>query len=330
MNRKALKRIRNIIMGCVLIVFVISACVRGEREDEIRIGYFNNLTHAQALYMKSRGLLEDYVGNEVRVSWSCFNAGPAEIESLFAGQIDIGYIGPVPAITANVQTEGDVVILSGATMAGAELVTGKNTGIENIMDLDGKIVAIPQLGNTQHLCLLKLLSDHGLQTVEKGGTVTVTAVENGDVQSMLEQGNIDAALVPEPWGTTLLAKGAKLVLDYDQIYKEGNYPAAVVVVRKDYLMANPELVELFLQAHEDVTQIIRENPKDASIVINEEMHDATGKNISEDILTEAFRKIRFATDVDQEIFDEFWGICKEEGVINAKYEILLEDLLGEN
>ena len=54
------------------------------------------------------------------------------------------------------------------------------------------------------MCLLKLLSDNGLKTVEEGGTVTVTAVENADVQNMMDQGNIDAALVPEPWGSTLV------------------------------------------------------------------------------------------------------------------------------
>ena len=101
-------------------------------------------------------------------------------------------------------------------MAGAELVTSKDSGIRSVRDLDGKTVAIPSIGNTQHLCLLKLLSDHDLKTVENGGTVTVTAVENADVQNMMELRNIDAALVPEPWGTTLEAAGAEIVLDYDE------------------------------------------------------------------------------------------------------------------
>ena len=39
-------------------------------------------------------------------------------------------------------------------MAGAELVTSKDSGIRSVRDLDGKTVAIPSIGNTQHLPLL--------------------------------------------------------------------------------------------------------------------------------------------------------------------------------
>lgn len=97
------------------------------------------------------------------------------------------------------------------------------------------------------MCLLKLLSDNGLKTVEEGGTVTVTAVENADIQNMMDQGNIDAALVPEPWGSTLVKNGAEIVLDYNGVYMEGNYPVAVVVVRNEFLKEHPDLVKEFLK-----------------------------------------------------------------------------------
>ena len=51
---------------------------------------------------------------------------------------------------------------------------------------------------------------------------------------MMDQGNVDAALVPEPWGSTLVKNGAEIVLDYNEVYMEGNYPVAVVVVRNEF------------------------------------------------------------------------------------------------
>ena len=147
------------------------------KTTEINVGYFNNVTHAQALYMKAQGTLDKAFDGKAAVKWTSFNAGPSEVEALFSGNIDIGYIGPVPAISANVKSKGDVSLISGASQAGAELVKAPGSDIKSAKDLDGKTVAIPQIGNTQHLCLLKLLSDNGLKTVEEGGTVTVTAVE---------------------------------------------------------------------------------------------------------------------------------------------------------
>ena len=68
-------------------------------------------------------------------------------------------------------------------------------------------MAIPQIGNTQHLCLLKLLSDNGLEPVTSGGNVEISAVANADVANTMERGDIDAALVLEPWGQHFSDRG---------------------------------------------------------------------------------------------------------------------------
>ena len=77
--------------------------------------------------------------------------------------------------------------------------------------------------------------------------VTISAVANADVANVMARGDVDAALVPEPWGATLLQQGAKMVLDYDEIYLKGQYDVAVVVVRKEFMENNPDMVEKFLR-----------------------------------------------------------------------------------
>ena len=249
-----------------------------DKTTEINVGYFNNVTHAQALYMKAQGTLDKAFDGKAKVKWTSFNAGPSEVEALFSGDIDIGYIGPVPAISANVKSKGDVSIISGASQAGAELVKAPGSKIESAKDLDGKTVAIPQIGNTQHLCLLKLLSDNGLKTVEEGGTVTVTAVENADIQNMMDQGNVDAALVPEPWGSTLVKNGAEIVLDYNEVYMEGNYPVAVVVVRNDYLKEHEADVDAFMDAYQASVEFVNSDPDQAAKIIG--AHDIIAEEVA--------------------------------------------------
>lgn len=63
----------------------------------MKIGYFPNLTHATALVGVQEGLLQKELGGTT-IKASTFNAGPSEIEALNAGSIDIGWIGPSPAI----------------------------------------------------------------------------------------------------------------------------------------------------------------------------------------------------------------------------------------
>lgn len=299
----------------VLIVAGMSGCGKEEKTTQMNIGYFNNVTHPQALLMKSEGTLQKAVGDDIKVNWTAFNAGPAEVEALFAGDIDIGYIGPVPAISANVKSQGDVVVLSGATKGGAVLVTRQDSDINNVKDLSNKTVAIPQIGNTQHLCLLELLNENGLKPVTAGGDVTVSAVANADVANMMERGDIDAALVPEPWGATLQEQGAKLLLDYNQIYMNGTYDVAVVVVRKEFMEANPELVNQFLEQHEAATKKIADEKDTALKTINTELKNATGKSLSDSIITQAFERIQVSTELNKESIMGFAAISQEESFI---------------
>ncbi len=321
MNRKKLS------LSISLTAFAIGLLsgTAAAKDTEVNIGYFNNVTHAQALYMKAQGMLEEALPDDVTVSWTAFNAGPAEVEALFAEDIDIGYIGPVPAITANVRSEGDVTVLCGAAQAGAILVRSADAEIASVADLDGKTVAIPQLGNTQHLCLLKLLSDNGLAPTDQGGTVTVAAVENADVLNMMDQGNIDAALVPEPWGATLLDGGAEIVLDYDEVYMDGDYPVTVVVVRNEFLEEHPDIVDTFFEKHTETTALLLENTEEAAGVVNEEINEATGKSLEPSILTDAFGRIIFSDEVSEEAMQDFADISLEQGFILESYENLFTE-----
>lgn len=304
-----------LVLTMALTAVCATGCGSNNSANEVHIGYFNNVTHPQALLMKADGSLQKALGDDVTLKWTAFNAGPAEQEALFAGDIDIGYIGPVPAITANSKSNGDVVVISSSTKGGAILVKRKGADINSVKDLAGKNVAIPQIGNTQHLCLLNLLAENNLKPVTEGGNVTVSAVANADVANTMERGDIDAALVPEPWGATLLEKGAEMVLDYEDVYLDGKYDVAVVVVRKDFLEANPDLVEKFLEAHQTATDTIN-NDTDASLkTINTELKEATGKALGENIIKDAFSRIVVSNDVNKDSMTDFARISKEQGFI---------------
>ncbi len=140
----------------------------------IRVGSFPNITHAQPMVGKATGWFENAMGPKVKIEWTSFNAGPSAIEALFAGAIDMTYIGPNPSITGYVRSQGEALrIVAGAASGGVALVVRKDSGIEKPEDFHGKRVASPQLGNTQDVALRAWLQAHGLKTTDKGGDVQV-------------------------------------------------------------------------------------------------------------------------------------------------------------
>lgn len=308
----------------ILLLVILAGCSKKEEENKVKIAYFPNITHSQALYMKSKGLLEKKLGEDFTVEWHSFNAGPSEIEALFAGEVDLGYIGPVPAINGYVKSKGDVQIIAGATNAGAVLVTRPDAGITSIADLSEKTVAIPQIGNTQHLSLLNLLSENQLKAKTSGGTVNVIAVANSDVLNMMDQKQIDAALVPEPWGSILEKQGgANILLDYNEVWRNGDYSTAVVIVNKDFLEKHEDIVLKFLEVHKEATLYINENKSEAAAIINEEIKSQTQKEIDPDILESAFERIVVSEKISEESIYAFAQIEQEEDFIQ---ELPEEDL----
>src|SRR5438445_10990700 len=116
----------------------------------IRVGAYANITHSQAMVGKANGFFEKALGPGVKIEWKTFNAGPAAIEALFAGAIDMTYIGPNPAIQGYVRSNGEALrIIAGATSGGAALVVRNDSGIQKPEECRGKKVASPQQGNTQ-------------------------------------------------------------------------------------------------------------------------------------------------------------------------------------
>ena len=310
---KSLTRI-GILLLIISLLFAGCSSQNNTASDQIRIGFFPNITHTQALYGRNTGQYEEAFGDDVTVQWLEFNAGPSEIEAIFAGEVDIGYIGPIPAINAYARSSGDVVIIAGATDAGAILVTRPDLILDSVDDLSGLKVAIPQLGNTQHLSLLHLLQEASLETTDNGGTVEVVATANADIMAMLDQGNIDAALVPEPWGAKMVGEvGANILLDEREVWRDGDYPVALVIVNKDFMDANPELVETFVATHLAITDEINADFEQAKTIINNELEALTGSALSQTVLDAAFSRIRISTTIDQEAIDGFIDILVASG-----------------
>src|SRR5271166_1876104 len=150
-------------------------------ETVIHVGAFPNVTHPQAMVGKSSGWFEKAMGPGVKIEWKSFNAGPSAIEALYAGAIDMTYIGPNPAIAGYVRSNGEALrVVAGATSGGASLVVRKDSGIQKPEDFHGKKVASPQMGNTQDVALRAWLKAHGMTTTEKGGDVQVIPLANPD------------------------------------------------------------------------------------------------------------------------------------------------------
>lgn len=304
------------------LLFGCSANTPQGKNRKVRLAFFPNITHSQALIGKAGGQFQQAFGDENVIEWKEFNAGPAEIEALFAGEVDIGYIGPGPAITGYVKSKGDLQIIAGVTDGGAILVTRKDLVLHNVSELNGKRVAVPQFGNTQDLSLRNILHTNGLSDTTKGGTVEIRQVENPDIKTLLDKGEIDAALVPEPWGSRLIQEvQANVLLDNNQIWREGQYSTAVVVATTKFIKERPDLVEKFLRTHVELTDYINKNPGQAQEIINAEIKELTNKPLDPAILAASFGRQTVTYDPEKNSVIDFAQLSLDAGFIKQNPDL---------
>lgn len=312
--------LKSFIVFIAFVGFLLFLFNPSEKEDDgnkVRIGFFPNITHSQVLVGKTTGIFEKEM--ESNIEWKKFNAGSSEIEALMAGEIDLGYIGPGPAINGCIKTRGDLQIIAGASNAGAVLVSRKDVLIKNIKQLSGKKITVPQYGNTQDLSLKHLLKINGLKPSTKGGSVEVIQAGNFDIKLLFDQKAIDAAIVPEPWGSILIKENnANLVLDYNQIWKNGNYPTAVVIARTDFVQQHPELVKKFLKTHIELTDYINKNNQEAKELINTQLKELTNKLLPEDVLNSSFKRLKTTINPEIIAIEELIDLSLEAGFIKKK------------
>lgn len=330
---------RRLVAGFILYIAMAVVGWGQGSANTIRVGAFPNITHAQAMVGKANGFFDKAMGPEVKVQWTSFNAGPSAIEALFAGAIDMTYVGPNPAINGYVRSNGEALrIVSGAASGGASLVVRNDSGINKPEDFHGKRVASPQFGNTQDVALRNWLRSHGLKTNDKGGDVQVVPMANPDQLTLFLKKDLDAAWAPEPWATRLIHEGnGRLFVDERSLWPNGQFVIGLLVVNTKFLRAHPDLVKKWIAANVDLTDWINAHSEDAKRLLNRQIQIETGKALPAAVLNEAFSRMQVTYDplhaalttAAQQAFDDgFLGRAKPD--LSSLYELnILNDVLKE-
>lgn len=212
-----------------------------------------------------------------------------------AGELDLLYVGPVPAVKGYIRSEGKALrIIAGGALGGAVFVTRKGVDPRNLVEAR---LATPGVANTQDVALRHLLAQRGLRTREQGGSVTVTTMAPADILTMFSRGQLDGAWVAEPWGARIVKEtGAVIAWDERDLWPDRRFATTVLVASTDYLARHPDTVRGFLQGHVALTRWITTHPREARAYLQQGLAKLQGKPLPDDVLSAAFERVDFTTD----------------------------------
>jgi NitT/TauT family transport system substrate-binding protein len=266
----------------------------------LRLGYFANVTHAQAVLGVASGDFQKALG-PTQLQPKVFNAGPSLIEALIAGDIDIGYVGPGPALTAWAETHGqELAVISGAAANGVVIVAGPNSNIHTLADLAGKRIATPQRNNTQDISARHYLRD----VLHQASDTNIIPIANPELVGRMLAGDIDAAWVPEPWGSRLVASaGGKIIAEEKDLWPDHEFALTVVIARAEFLHDHPETVAKLLAVHRDWTRRLEQSPKTYSDQLGAALLSLTRAKLPAGVLDASLDHVKFTDDPLPATFD---------------------------
>ena len=275
-----------------LAVAGLPACGRKPQSADaaVRFGHFPNITHVQGLVAhqlsrRGRGWYEARLG--VPVEWFTYNAGPSATEAIFAGALDVTYIGPSPVLNAYSKSKGaEIRVLAGAANGGSSILLRPEAGIKTLADFRGKKIATPQLGNTQDVQLRALLTEQGFKVTQTGGDVYVVPTQNADLLQSFQSGRIDGAWAPEPFASIL-----ELQADAQVFLEDRDTNVTMLVSGVAFLRDRAALASKLAAAHVELTDWVLKNPAEARELVVAELTALTTKAPNPAVVDKALSRV---------------------------------------
>ncbi len=280
----------------------------------IRFGHFPNITHVQGLVAhnmsrKGKGWYEERLG--MKIEWFLYNAGPSATEAIFAGALDVTYIGPSPTLNAYAKSKGtEMRVLAGGADGGNSLVVRADANINTPADFKGKKIASPQLGNTQDVQLRAWLLENGINVTLTGGDAHILPTQNADQLPLLQKKELDAVWTVEPWVSRLeLEAGGKIFLE------DKTTNVTLLAASAAFVKNQPELAKKVSAAHIELTKWIKEHPAETRQMVKDELTEELKSAPKDEILDKALARVVVTDQVSRESMERMVASAQKVGFL---------------
>jgi len=239
-------------------------------KPRVRIGYLSTMYHTSILIRSTKWLER----NDIQAEWTLFGTGPAIVDSLIRGELDLGYIGLSPTAIgigkgakikciAGGHVEGTVII----GKANYQALDSSNQDIgQALAQFSGKKLGAPRRGSLHDVFLRFYLAKYGLTD-----KVEVLNYDWADfIPDAILKGEIEGAAGTPPLAVlSTRYLGTRIVIPPQLIWP--NNPSYGIVTSETCLNDRLDLLETFLKLHEEASSLLRTKPDEAAFNIAKEI-----------------------------------------------------------
>jgi len=250
-------RSRVLIGAVAALALLATACAGGSTGDSegdnevattvIKVGTLKGQPHLFHPFF-----YEDFLPDGYEVEVVLLDSSPDIKNATVSGSVDFGVTG-IPAALSGVVAGEDVRVIASAADGGTGIVGIPE--IKSVADLAGRKVGFPQ-GASQEILLRLTLEAHGLSIDD----LDLVNLPFSDMAGALASGQIDAFSSAEIGPSIAKQAGAVSIVDpYQTPVGKVNIG---LISSQGFIDANPEIVQVLLEAHIATVEHMLANPDD--------------------------------------------------------------------
>lgn len=258
---------------------LLSACagysptVNARGLTEIRVGVLPTVDVLPIYLAQDKGIFEEH---GLVVEPVVAQGGAALLPSVIQGSVQISFSNTISIIQA-IEKRLPMTVVSGSHLAHdpaqpvdadhpvSVLFASPGSGIESAADLNGRIVSINNLGNIQEVAVRN--------AIEKGGgdpsTIRFLELPLPQMQTSLDEGQVDAISVNEPFTTAGINAGYRIVARPFTDFDVSASQISVYFTTASFAQNYPQTVESFRDALSEAIEYAREHPDEARAVLQQ-------------------------------------------------------------
>jgi NitT/TauT family transport system substrate-binding protein len=280
------------------------------------IGYLPNIVIPQPLIGLQEGTFAKSIPG-VEFAGKDYPAGPAVMEALRSGVVDIAYTGPYPPLKGFIK-DRDIVLLAAGGTGGTELLVSQNSPIKSVADLKGKVIGVNQLGSTVDAMVRHKLIEAKI-TPDKD--VKIIEVRPGEQAEALKGGEVQAVAAPAPWPSVVTVAGGRPLLNWKDILDNGKYLQGVAFTTTRFAQANPNFVKAFVEAHKKITDDLNADRAKGDARVLAAWEKVSKKSLKPEVAKAAFGTIEFTNESTLQDWERVQEIAAEVGILRKKGDL---------
>lgn len=203
------------------------------------------------------------------------NSGPGAASAVVSKSADVGWGGILPTVAARSQGIPFKFIIGGYTeqkplYADTVMIASLKSGINDIKDLKGKVVAVNNAGGVNDLQVRIKLKEAGVPV----DAVQILTVPFPQMQAALELGNADVVATVSPFSTSILQRKLGKVIASGYVAEADltkPIPVAGIYATEEWIKNNAGTAARLKRAIDKADQFIKSNPQESKQILQKQM-----------------------------------------------------------